>query len=125
MLLQPSSASPQDPWFLWLALVGRGGGQSHQESWKEQSCFVFLTLVRSAAVCEVVGSLEYSLLSVVFPERHHLFSDFLPRFHYVCEVTVSGIRPAKTSFLYCAVFVHDIEVILPKMKLSSVGVLTR
>lgn len=34
----------------------------------------------------------------------------------MCDVTVSGIRPAKTSFLYCAVFVHDIEVVLPKIK---------
>lgn len=79
--------------------------------------FVFLTAVWSAAVWEFVGRLECFLWSVVSPERQCLFSAFLRRFYYVCDVTIGGIWPAKTFFLYCAVFVRDIEVILPKMKL--------
>lgn len=54
---------------------------------------------------------------MISPERQCLFSAFLRRFYYVCDVTIGGIWPAKTFFLYCAVFVRDIEVILPKMKL--------
>lgn len=58
-LVARQCTSARIPGFLWLGLVGRGGGGSHQEGWKrEQSGFVFPTLVQSAAVWEVVGRLE-------------------------------------------------------------------
>lgn len=115
VLLQPSSASLWDPW-VSVAQLGGEGRKRESSSWKENShvCISYCGMVCcSLGVCWKAGMflVECGL------SRKCLFSAFLRRFYYVCDVTIGGIWPAKTFFLYCAVFVRDIEVILPKMKL--------
>lgn len=55
---------------------------------------------------------------MIFPVRQYLFTEFLLRFHYGCDVSRQWLTACKNLFfILCCVFLHDTEVILPKMKL--------
>lgn len=84
----------------WLGWEEREGDSKRDG---EENSRVLYFFCNFGMVCCSLGGCwkagELLAKCVIFPERSYLFNDFLLMFLDVCDVTVTGIWPVKSSFL--------------------------